>query len=171
MLKMAKTLISFNMRKRNNFINYDFENAIMMTSVVIFRVSFLTLILNLLLLLVQISNLQRRVQKCGVRKEEGCIMMMKLGLENPEIMFGYWQLWPEDIRRLTQNKSDGATGTTGWFNANRQDQCEAVLVRWSTCAPVVASSGFLSSLIRRKRGNLREMPFSGSTWRQKGWHH
>lgn len=41
-------------------------------------------------------------------------------------------------------------------------------VIWRTCAPVVASSGFLSSLIRRKRGNLREMPFSGSTWGQTG---
>ncbi len=39
-------------------------------------------------------------------------------------------------------------------------------VMWCTCAPVVASSGFLSSLMRRKRGNLREMPFSGSTWGQ-----
>lgn len=35
-----------------------------------------------------------------------------------------------------------------------------------TWAADVASSGFLSSLIRRKRGNLREMPFSGSTWGQ-----
>lgn len=41
-----------------------------------------------------------------------------------------------------------------------------VQVIWRTWAPVVASSGFLSSLIRRKRGNLREMPFSGSTWGQ-----
>lgn len=38
---------------------------------------------------------------------------------------------------------------------------------WSTWDPEVASSGFLSSLIRRKRGNRREMPFSGSTWGQK----
>lgn len=73
MLKIEKTLISFNMRKRNNFIHNYLKNAIMMTSVVIFRVSFLTLILNLLLLLVQISNLQRR-HKCGVRREEGCII-------------------------------------------------------------------------------------------------
>lgn len=33
-----------------------------------------------------------------------------------------------------------------------------------TCAADVASSGFLSSLMRKKRGNLREMPFTGSTW-------
>lgn len=32
-----------------------------------------------------------------------------------------------------------------------------------TCAPVVASSGFLSSLMRRNRGKRREIPFSGST--------
>lgn len=42
----------------------------------------------------------------------------------------------------------------------------SVQVMWCTWAPLVASSGFLSSLIRRKRGNLREMPFSGSTWGQ-----
>ena len=33
-----------------------------------------------------------------------------------------------------------------------------------TCLLVVASSGFLSSLILRKRGKRNEIPFSGSTW-------
>ena len=32
-----------------------------------------------------------------------------------------------------------------------------------TCWLVVASSGFLSSLILRNRGNRKEIPFSGST--------
>jgi len=33
-----------------------------------------------------------------------------------------------------------------------------------TCELLVACSGFLSSLMRRNRGNLSEMPFSGSIW-------
>lgn len=40
-----------------------------------------------------------------------------------------------------------------------------------TCAPVVASSGFLSSLIRRNRGKRREIPLSGSTWWTEGLFH
>ncbi len=37
-------------------------------------------------------------------------------------------------------------------------------ISYVTCDPVVASSGFLSSLILRYRGKRSEMPFSGSTW-------
>lgn len=52
-----------------------------------------------------------------------------------------------------------------WNYSETTELCRPI---WGTWAPVVASSGFLSSLIRRKRGNLREMPFSGSTWEQTG---
>lgn len=51
--------------------------------------------------------------------------------------------------------------------------CQLLLrVLHLTCEPVVASSGFLSSLILRNRGKRSEIPFSGSTWwTRREWHH
>lgn len=72
MLKRTKTLISLNIEKEG-FYSQLFEKCDsddLRRSVVVFRVGFLAPILNLLLLLVQICDLQRRGKKRGVRKEE-----------------------------------------------------------------------------------------------------
>lgn len=106
-----------------------------MTSVVIFRVSFLTLILNLLLLLVQISNLQRGGHTCGVRKQEGCIMMMQSVLEKPQIMITdssdrrTSEGWPRTSVMGQQGQLDDST-LTGRTNVKWIWSCDLPALLW-----------------------------------------